>query len=93
LTNLSRSTPMLMDAGFQDALERAAERNAPGMHIRMPSGAGHDAQIFAEKLPAAMLFVPSIGGISHHHAENTRDDDLVLGCQVLADAAAEILGG
>ena len=62
------------------------------MHIRMPSGAGHDAQIFAEALPAAMLFVPSIGGISHHYAENTRDEDLVLGCQVLADAAADILG-
>ena len=93
LTNLSRSTPKLMDAGFQDALERAAEHNAPGMHIRMPSGAGHDAQIFAEVLPAAMLFVPSIGGISHHYAEDTRDDDLVLGCQVLADAAAAILSG
>jgi len=93
LTNLSRSTPKLMDPAFQDALERAAERNAPGMHIRMPSGAGHDAQIFAETLPSAMLFVPSIGGISHHHAEDTRDADLVLGCQVLADAAAEILGG
>ena len=93
LTNLSRSTPKLMDTGFQDALERAAQANAPGMHIRMPSGAGHDAQIFAEQLPAAMLFVPSIGGISHHYAEDTRDEDLVLGCQVLADAAAEILGG
>ena len=35
-----------------------------------------------------MLFVPSIGGISHHHAENTKDEDIVLGCQVFADAAA-----
>jgi N-carbamoyl-L-amino-acid hydrolase len=93
LANLSRSTPKVMDAAFQDALERAAERNAPGMHIRMPSGAGHDAQIFAERLPSAMLFVPSIGGISHHYAEDTKDEDLVLGCQVLADAAAAILGG
>jgi N-carbamoyl-L-amino-acid hydrolase len=93
LTSISRSTPKLMDAGFQDALERAAERDAPGVHIRMPSGAGHDAQIFAEQLPSAMLFVPSIGGISHHYAEDTRDDDLVLGCQVLADAAADILAG
>jgi N-carbamoyl-L-amino-acid hydrolase len=91
LTNLSRSTPKLMDAGFQAALERAAERAAPGQHIRIPSGAGHDAQIFAEKLPSAMLFVPSIGGISHHWSEDTRDADIVLGCQVLADAAAEIL--
>ncbi len=91
LTNLSRSTPKLMDAGFQAALERAAERTAPGAHIRIPSGAGHDAQIFAEQLPSAMLFVPSIGGVSHHWTEDTKDEDIVLGCQALADAAAEIL--
>ncbi len=86
-----RSTPRAMDAGFQDALERAAERHAPGRHVRMPSGAGHDAQILAERMKAAMLFVPSIGGISHHYAENTKDEDIVLGCQVFADAAADIL--
>ncbi len=38
-----------------------------------------------------MLFIPSIGGISHDFAENSRDDDIVLGCQVLADAAASVL--
>ena len=43
-------------------------------------------------MPSAMLFVPCIGGISHHYAENTEDEDIVLGCQVFADAAAEILG-
>ena len=86
-----QSVPQAMDAGFQDALERAAERHAPGLHVRMPSGAGHDAQVLAERMKSAMLFVPSIGGISHHYAENTKDADIVLGCQVLADAAAEIL--
>ena len=86
-----RSVPKVMDAGFQDALDHAAERHAPGLHVRMPSGAGHDAQVLAERMKSAMLFVPSIGGISHHYAENTKDDDIVLGCQVLADAAAEIL--
>jgi beta-ureidopropionase / N-carbamoyl-L-amino-acid hydrolase len=86
-----QSTPQVMDAGFQDALEHAAERHAPGLHVRMPSGAGHDAQILAERMKSAMLFVPSIGGISHHYAENTKDEDIVLGCQVLADAAAEIV--
>ena len=59
----------------------------------MPSGAGHDAQILSTRLPAAMLFVPSIGGISHHWSENTADADIVRGCQVLADAAARILAG
>ncbi len=88
-----RSVPQTMDAGFQDMLERAAERHAPGLHARMPSGAGHDAQVLAERMRSAMLFVPSIGGISHHYAENTSDEDIVLGCQVLADAVAEILAG
>jgi N-carbamoyl-L-amino-acid hydrolase len=80
-----------MDSGFQDALEHAAELHAPGLHVRMPSGAGHDTQILAERMKSAMLFVPSIGGISHHYAENTEDADIVLGCQVFADAAGEIL--
>jgi N-carbamoyl-L-amino-acid hydrolase len=88
-----RSTPQVMDAGFQAALEHAAERHAQGLHVRMPSGAGHDAQILAERMKSAMLFVPSIGGISHHYAEDTKDEDIVLGCQVLADAAEEILAG
>jgi N-carbamoyl-L-amino-acid hydrolase len=57
----------------------------------MASGAGHDAQILAQCLPAAMLFVPSIGGRSHTVTENTRDEDIVLGCQVLADAVERIL--
>lgn len=91
LHSVSRSIPSLMDAGFQDALERAAERFAPGLHQRMPSGAGHDAQWLARVMPSAMLFVPSIGGISHHWSENTSDEDIVLGCQVMATAIAEIL--
>ena len=57
----------------------------------MPSGAGHDAQWLARVMPAAMVFVPSIGGISHHWSENTADEDIVLGCQVMAAAVAEIL--
>ena len=80
-----------MDPGLQDHLAAAAERHAPGQWMRMPSGAAHDAQIFARRVPSAMLFVPSIGGISHDFAEDTAEADIVLGCQVLASAAAEIL--
>ena len=43
-----------------------------------------------EDLPAAMLFVPSIGGRSHTTAENTRDEDILLGCQVLSDAVERV---
>ncbi len=91
LTVLSQSTPAKMDERLMAALDTAAERHAPGQHIRMPSGAGHDAQWLARKLPAAMMFVPSIGGISHHWSENTSDVDLVLGAQVFTDGIAEAL--
>ena len=87
----SSTAPSAMDSGFQGALTASAQRSAPGLHQPMPSGAGHDAQILSQMLPSAMLFVPSIGGISHHYAENTRDEDIVLGCQVFTDAAALIL--
>jgi beta-ureidopropionase / N-carbamoyl-L-amino-acid hydrolase len=59
--------------------------------VRMPSGAGHDAQHVARVMPAAMLFVPSINGISHHWAENTSDEDIVLGACVFIDAIASVL--
>lgn len=91
IERLSASAPALMDEGLQDALDAAAQANAPGLHLRMPSGAGHDAQWLARKLPAAMMFVPSIGGISHHWSENTSDDDIVLGAQVFADAIVTAL--
>ena len=87
----STSVPTPMDAAFQQALENAAEVLAAGLHQRMPSGAGHDAQILATRIPSAMMFVPSIGGISHHWSENTSDEDLVLGCAVFAKAAKNIL--
>src|SRR6185503_3104766 len=83
--------PTRMDPGLQSHIETAAERHAPGKWQRMPSGAFHDAGIISASIPAAMLFIPSIGGISHDFAENSRDEDIVLGCDVLADAAASIL--
>ncbi len=88
---ISQSTPAKMDERLMAALDTAAERHAPGKHMRLPSGAGHDAQWLARKLPAAMMFVPSINGISHHWSENTADADLVLGAQVFADGIAEAL--
>lgn len=83
--------PARMNPTLQAHIEAAAERHTPGSWQRMPSGALHDAGIVSALMPAAMLFIPSIGGISHDFAEDSRDDDIVLGCQVLADAAASIL--
>ncbi len=90
-TRLRATAPAAMDPGLRAALEGACGRAAPGNWQAMPSGAGHDAQQMARVMKSAMLFVPSIGGISHDVAEDTREVDLVRGVQVLADAAATIL--
>ena len=82
-----------MDAGFRRHLSEAAERHAPGQWAAMPSGAFHDAGVVCTVMPCAMVFIPSIGGISHDFAEDSHDDDIVLGCQVLASGAAAILEG
>jgi len=80
-----------MDSGFQKHIAAAAEATAPGKWQSMPSAAGHDPMVISEKLPSAMLFIPSIGGISHDFAEDSHASDIVIGCRVLADAAAAIL--
>lgn len=84
--------PMPMDAGMQAALREAAEQIAPGRWRSMPSGALHDASNLAGLMPVGMVFVPSIGGISHAFAEDTAEADLVTGLEVLACAVAR-LGG
>ena len=60
IERIATGRPWHMDTAFQDAIEAAAERHASGAHVRMPSGASHDAQVIARKLRAGMLFVPSI---------------------------------
>ena len=91
VTKLRIGAPAMMNAGFQDAIEAASKAVADGRSIRIPSGAGHDAQMLATVMPAGMLFVPSIGGISHHWTENTADADIVTGAQVFVDACRRIL--
>jgi beta-ureidopropionase / N-carbamoyl-L-amino-acid hydrolase len=83
--------PAIMDTKFQQAIEDASATFAPGKSLRMPSGAGHDAQVLATIMPAGMLFVPSIGGISHHWSENTDDADIVTGAQVFVEACRRLL--
>ena len=83
--------PANMDAELQQYLADAAEQTVRGGWQKMPSAAIHDAMFLAERMPAAMLFAPSIGGISHDFAEDTAEADLVMTCQVLANAAAQIL--
>ena len=88
---LRSGAPATMDATFQHAIEAASVAFAGGRSVRMPSGAGHDAQVLATIMPAGMLFVPSIGGISHHWSENTGDADIVTGAEVFVEACRHLL--
>jgi beta-ureidopropionase / N-carbamoyl-L-amino-acid hydrolase len=83
--------PAMMDASFQDAVEAVSAELAGGKSLRMPSGAGHDAQVLATIMPAGMLFVPSIGGVSHHWTENTADADIVTGAEVFVETCRKLL--
>ena len=86
-----RTEPAAMAANFMDAVRVSAEARVPGKVVDMPSGAGHDAMIFSRHMPSGMLFVPSIGGISHHWTENTSEADIVMGARVYVDAVARLL--
>lgn len=87
----NRTKPAVMDDVVRNTLVEAAETLAPDAYRIMPSGAGHDAQLIQPYVPSAMMFVPSIGGISHHWSENTSDEDIMLGAQVYVDAISRLL--
>ncbi len=83
-------TPTLMNEKIVRIIEQAAKNNVGDQYKVMPSGAGHDSQIFAQYVPTAMLFVPSIDGISHNINEETKIADLVKGIEVLIDVLYEL---
>lgn len=89
---LTEFDPVLFDQGIVRTIEQAAA--ARGLSCRrMTSGAGQDAQMLARICPTAMIFVPSIGGISHNPREYTRDEDAVAGANVFLDVVRELAGG
>ncbi len=85
LTLASTNPPALAHAGVQDAVGQAADRLGVATR-RLPSGAGHDAQMIAALCPMGMIFVPSVGGISHSPRELTTWTDCTRGAQVLLGA-------
>ena len=58
--------------------------------VQMPSGAGHDAQMFARVCPSAMIFVPSVEGISHNPSEFTSQEDVTLGSNILLQVLLQL---
>ena len=87
---LARFEPVEFDARVIDTVQRAIERRGHSVR-RLPSGAGHDAQMLARVCPTAMIFTPSHLGISHNPAEHTDDADLVDGAQLLLDVIMELV--
>ena len=87
--DLARFAAQPFDERIIGVVERAA-RGLGSPVRRMVSGAGHDAQIFATVTPTAMIFVPSVKGISHNPAEHTEPADLIAGANVLLAAALEL---
>jgi beta-ureidopropionase / N-carbamoyl-L-amino-acid hydrolase len=79
---LARFEPVIFDAGLAHMIAEIAASLGHSVR-RMTSGAGHDAQMMARICPSAMIFVPSVHGISHNPAEHTEPSDLVAGADVL----------
>ena len=88
---LRKGTPARMSEASRARWRWPRSAMRRGRPVRMPSGAIHDAARLSTRMPAGMMFVPSIGGISHHWTENTSDEDIVLGARVFASWAAELL--
>jgi len=82
---LARFEPVDFHPEVISLVENIAEGHGLS-HMRMPSGAGHDAQMLARVCPTSMIFVPSHKGISHNPAEHTDSTHLVEGCDVLLHA-------
>ncbi|HVL35890.1 MAG TPA: M20 family metallo-hydrolase [Burkholderiales bacterium] len=89
---IARIAPTLMAEPLEALIEASAGEHGQAA-LRMPSGAGHDAMVLGRYVPSAMLFIPSIGGRSHDIAEDTAEDDIVLGCEVLAGVVERLEDG
>jgi len=86
---LARFQPVTFDPLIADVIERHAKQlGLPSM--RMTSGAGHDAQMMARVCPSAMIFVPSVGGVSHNPAEHTDSVHLEGGANMLLNVVHEL---
>ncbi len=90
LEHLTASAPIEMDASLGTRIADAAARRRQKT-LSLASGAGHDAMIMARAARSVMMFVPSIGGRSHSVEEDTREEDIIIGCQVVCDAIRDFL--
>ena len=89
---LARFEPVIFDADVVDLVHATAKQLGHSVQ-RMPSGAGHDAQMLARVCPTAMIFTPSENGLSHNPAEHTEPEDLEAGANVLLHVMLSLAEG
>ena len=87
--SLARFEPVTFDDRIVEMVESSARQRGNTVQ-RMPSGAGHDAQMIARMAPTGMIFVPSHRGLSHNVAEHTDEADLIAGANVLLDVMLQL---
>jgi N-carbamoyl-L-amino-acid hydrolase len=89
--SLARFSPVEFDTMIIDMVEKAAAAS-DYTYCRLPSGAGHDAQMFAPNCPTGMIFIPSKHGISHNINEFSSEQDIAAGMDVLMKVLLELSG-
>jgi N-carbamoyl-L-amino-acid hydrolase len=89
--SLVRFSPVEFDTMIIDMVEKAAA-TSDYTYCRLPSGAGHDAQMFAPNCPTGMIFIPSTQGISHNINEFSSEQDIAAGMDVLMKVLLELSG-
>ena len=89
-TELVNVAPIHFDDEVINVISTAVEE-AGLSQLKMPSGAGHDAQLMAGYCPSGMIFIPSRDGISHHKKEYSSPESIIHGANVLLNATAQLM--
>lgn len=92
ISTVEDGNPVELDKEVHDTIFECAKRAGEGAYTLpgMTSGAGHDCMNFADLTRVGMIFVPSIGGVSHHYSELTDEISLVTGTQLLLESVLEL---
>ena len=89
IDNWMNEDPVPMDNNLINIIENVCKSENLNYKV-MHSGAGHDSQIIAPRIPTGMIFVPSIKGISHNPAEDTKVEDISIGIEALKATLYEL---
>ncbi len=84
-----KTQPVQMNARIRSLITAICDEKGLS-HLSLPSGAGHDSMNMARRWPTAMIFVPSVDGVSHHPSEYTKEEDCLVGIEVLKETVVKL---